>query len=436
MGKTQQQKRLGSVRAPKPNKSERLKSAFYLIIVGGIISAIAYKIINYYYAMKYKTGLFDFPYVFGDGYMSALNNYKNIREHKTYLLVHGPRKVGKTRGLIEYSRYQIYNGKLAIVIDFSHVKNFTTKADIVSLIADAVVSSFTFLNEESINLELLDEILREIKAPSSLTSVKDVFGKSYDLKYIKEPSLRNAAAVIIQSIDGNTKAKKRPSMTFLSVLDKFGDVLFPIVELIQPNIMSAHKSGELFTINEMPVLGELFNAYSSKSHKVGIVMEVSNQTALLPYFKEKSKYELCYVGPVPLSAIQEVLVWEKSVLTLSQTEEFYDIYKGYLAPYEELARMLEHGIRYTAAEGIIRKRADNKIYKVALQGRPDLSKRRRAFLVELAGKDLPASNAAQFPELFNEDIICYTTPTTVGFGSAVYRQSVTEFENKRWSKKI
>ena len=212
------------------------------------------------------------PYIFDRRFENSLTVFQKLEKHNEVLLVHGPRNIGKSRGLVTFGKQLIDDDRLFVHMDCTKLRSGATDAEILSFLRNSFMTGFRRLDGHDLRS---GDSKSALAAISALVTVLGMNETKTTRHAIHNPFLREAADLISVIL---TKIQANPHLSLsilFDVLDRLGPSLRPVVVLSSPELLG---DGLGAVINAELV--DVFRKLSSDTRNTGFIIEISDETVL------------------------------------------------------------------------------------------------------------------------------------------------------------
>ncbi|KAH0795255.1 hypothetical protein GPJ56_000704 [Histomonas meleagridis] len=225
------------------------------------------------------------PYIYNTEFLNTLNTFQSLENHNEILVIHGPKGIGKSRGLLEFSNKVLTENRLVINFDFQMLHNFSTDSDIIELIKHSLIHSFQKFDGHLYRQKSIQESIDLLK---SLTHVFQVRNSKLESHSIKDTKLLHCLNSILRLI---SPISDKPDISINFMFKGFEAIsksFRPIIIINSPeNLFKVNT-----TLSNTIYSGFLRSLQQSQhdSTHYGIIIEVSDELYLLEQLKYYSEH--------------------------------------------------------------------------------------------------------------------------------------------------
>lgn len=267
----------------------KLSSSIIFAISGAIVfvlAGLAYWILR----PSDLTQLLDqpIPYVPDEKLMSKLRQYTEEQKHQDILLVYGPNGIGKTRGILEFSKKYRKEGNLVIDLDLVTYSNHATAHDLIDHICTAILHAFRELDGTPYKANILKDVLDRVAATTSFIATNKI-GKHYFIGLIRDPLLQKAASYLISAVESTSTNPNIKAITLYEALETLNEALHTLIVVHEPYKLYQNQGCKEYCVETTQFFGKIFGS-ASHEFTTGVIFDLADQNKLPLFAKPGFQY--------------------------------------------------------------------------------------------------------------------------------------------------
>ncbi|EAY19141.1 hypothetical protein TVAG_190360 [Trichomonas vaginalis G3] len=265
--------------------------------------------------VEYETPI---GYIWNMKFKNEIIKYINQRRHDQFVIVHGPKGYGKTRGIRVLSSELISEGRTPFIFDFQKISKTATKKD-----ARKVLQSQLLMNLMKIDGRTIDiPMAKAVQLLTPLTVLKETVPKTIHFQF-KDQNLQKIASLLLQIAYG---FERNPATTMNNLFEAIDALaaLRPVIFIVSPEILlnNNHKEiSDLYT-SILQNLRSFAEAYKSTP----TVTEISDQT-LVPEILTIPSCRALYLGELQFEEVESLS--NDKYFNLNDVKKIYNKFGGY-----------------------------------------------------------------------------------------------------------
>ena len=332
---------------PKSDATAPEKPGVNPVIVGGGVALIA-AILFVIFGMRSKPVSYDnpIPYIYNRNFLSELSSFASQQLHKEVLVFHGAGGVGKTRGLRQFMEQLNGDDRLAINFDFKMVSDLATPRDLMDYLESAVISGLQRLDGKQVRAS---ELRNTLALTEAVTTVEGKLMRELQIP-LKDGNLQRIARALVTIIEKIEEAPESSIRGLLEGIDSLAP-LRPIVIVNDVEKLSECASEEL--VEFARVFVKVCDDFASDFRQMGVIFEVSDESALVDGFKLKAM-RLRTVGEFLPEDAQSVLV-NDNLFSKATFQSVKDKFGGNGRGYAAVHDLTREGLSVSGAFSLIEK---------------------------------------------------------------------------------